>query len=190
MVRCLCLTLLAGLIVVASCGRSYVKRGPAGDIVEAGVVLGSKGPLSGCYVMTLSPGLQNLMGEYVNAGTVCRVFLTERPATVPFYHLENESSTDHLYTASRDEADKALGGGYRLKDTYYVYTSPANGGIALYRLSLPGVPCHYYTTAETTRDSLIATDGYTYEFVACYVPPDSVGGARLLYRMKKISKGP
>jgi hypothetical protein len=138
--------------------------------------------------MTLSPGAQLVVGSYSSPEAVCYVFPAAQDGTQPLLHLENRSTGDHLYTAWQTEIMGATMGGYAIKDVCcHVYASPAPGCIPLYRLSKRGTWCRFYTTAEAERDNLISIHGFTTDGVACYVPQDSVGGAVILYRIRRIS---
>ena len=48
---------------VAGCGHTYVERGPEGEITDLGWSTETT-PAGGCWLMTLSPGLQLAMGKY------------------------------------------------------------------------------------------------------------------------------
>jgi len=188
MIRLLYTALLGIFAGLAACGHRTIERGPDGEITS---VMYSDGAPSGtCYVMTLSPGLQSLRGDYSPPEKVCYVFAIARPETEPLFHLENGSSGDHLYTARSTEISEAAGWGYAFKDTCcYVYPAAAPGRTPLYRLSKPGTWCHFYTTSEAERDDLVQFHGFTAEGVVCYVPQDLVDGARVLSRLRKVSDG-
>jgi hypothetical protein len=126
------------------------------------------------------------MGAYLLPKPVCYVFSVAADETQPLFHLENQSTGDHLYTARKPEISEASESGYALRDTCcHVYSAPGPGRIPLHRLVKSGTWCHFYTTSETARDSLVAVQGYTIEGVAGYVPQDSVAGAVMLYRLQR-----
>ncbi len=185
--RLLYISLLSVALGITGCGHRYIERGPDREITGFGWSTDPP-PAGSCYLMTLLPALQSLEGGYSPAEAVCCVFPTRRSETQPLLHLENRSTGDHLYTEWQAEIAEVTKGGYAIKDTCcYVYTTPGPGRIPLYRLSKPGTWCRFYTTAEVERDNLISIHGFTTDGVACYAPQDSLGGARILYRMRRMS---
>jgi len=188
MTRLMYLALLGLLAGLAACGQKTVERDPDGHITT--IVFSDGAPPGTCYVMSLSPALLSVTGDYSPGEAVCYVFPRPLPETYPLLHLENQSTTDHLYTARTSEITEAAQWGYAFRDTTcYVYPSPAPGCLPLYRLCKHGTWCHFYTIDEAERDRVIRLQGFTDEGIACYVPQDPVEGARILYRLRKTPHG-
>jgi len=189
MTRFVCILVMLVVTLLAGCGGyTHVTSRDEETGSSWTTITPRKGPAAGCYLMTLSPGLQRMVGGYSAAEPVCYVPRTAGSGTQPFFHLANPSTGDHLYTARASEISEAAQWNYTFADTCcYVYADSASGRLPLFRLFKEGTWCHFYTTSESARDSLAGFHGYKMEGVACYVRSDSLGGARVLYRMRRVS---
>ena len=187
MARLLLVALIAILVCVTGCGHyRATRRSPEGT--GTSITFESRLRSGTCWVMTLTPALQSVTGSYSTPEVACYVLATAQAETQPLYHLQNQSTSDHLYTTRASEISEAAQWGYALHDTCcYVYSAPAPGRVPLYRLNKPGVWCHFYTTDEGKRDMLVAVGGFRDEGVACYVPAEATEGTRVLFRMKRKS---
>jgi len=183
--RLVYVVLLALLVGLTACAQRTIQRGPEGEIST--ITFDFDKVESTCYAMTLYPAFQALKGEHSPAKPVCLVFLARLPGTQAFVHLEHPSTGDHLFTTFPAEISAAVQGGYAFRDSLcYVFTDAGPDRNPLFRLSKQGTWCHYYTTVEAERDSLVRMHGFTAEGEACYVPREAGSGAVLLYRMQKV----
>jgi hypothetical protein len=83
--------------------------------------------------------------------------LADRPVNgaVPFYQFFN--GKDHFYTTSRS----AEGAPYHLEGVLgYIFTSPGDGRIPLYRAFNPKSGDHFYTTSKPEYDAKVAKKRY------------------------------
>jgi hypothetical protein len=100
--------------------------------------------------------------------------------------------SDHFYTTSPDERDRAIRNSEYRFEMIACNVAPTEAmpqSIPLYRLfkylsRFSGDPTgdHFYTTSVTERDNA-TTLGYRYEFIACYVFDNPVPGTVPLYRL-------
>jgi hypothetical protein len=190
MTRFVAIAVLSVAVGVTGCGgHTFATRDADGQIIEAGWADGPP-PGGSCHLLTLWPAAQVALGGYSRPEVVCNVFPVAQEGTQPLLHGENQATGDHLYTTSPTEIPDAGRGAYAFKDTCcHVYPASGSGRVPLYRLSKSGTWCHFYTTSESARDSLVTMHGWTAEGVACYVPDDSVAGAKKLYRVRRTSSG-
>lgn len=118
---------------------------------------------------------------------------TPASARVPLYRLVAASSTDHLYTTSPQERDKAQSEGYKLEGVAgMVASTQVPGSEPLYRLVrlAPGNKVeHFYTTSAAERDNAVKTYHFREEGVAGYVAGSQVPGTVPLERLQDPRTG-
>lgn len=94
------------------------------------------------------------------------------------------SGGDHFYTTSAIERNGAAPMGYNYETIAgYVFDSPAQGAIPLYRLFNPKVTKHLYTTSVTEREDSVTRNSYQDEGIAGYVSDSPAQGAIPFYRL-------
>ncbi|KAJ7478071.1 hypothetical protein B0H11DRAFT_2029209 [Mycena galericulata] len=103
-------------------------------------------------------------------------------AAASFYRLNN--GTDHFYTASSTEMQKAIKGGYILEGiAALVFKNQLGPTAPFYRLSNTQSGDHFYTMSESERDMASASGGYTQEGVAAYIYATQICDSVPLYRL-------
>src|SRR5579871_335375 len=143
------------------------------------------------YFMTMSTAeVQSAIETYGygNNQTVCWMFQSEQPGTIPLYRLLYLKSSPgiHFYTVSEAEAQSLVGSGAWTSEgtTGYLYSAQSDGTVPLFRLA--NDVTHIYTASAAERDGLLMCPGWTYEGVIGYVgSPDSTpqSGTSELYRL-------
>ncbi|CAJ0920647.1 unnamed protein product, partial [Mesorhabditis belari] len=94
------------------------------------------------------------------------------PGIVPLYRMWSDSASDHFYTTSVDEMNKAVQDDhYKLEGTMgYCMSAPGSGLLPLYRFWDGKAQDHFYTNNENEKNSVIANlPAYRYEGIQCYV---------------------
>lgn len=132
--------------------------------------------------------------SYAAEGTACFVFPFQAMETTNLFRLYNPVNGDHFYTTSTVERDNAAANlGYVREDaadtTYFAFTSPGHGRVALYRLFNPNSGDHFYTTSEFERDNAWTNLGYVKEGIACFVFDSWHPGTVPFFRLYDSSNG-
>ncbi|KAJ7026477.1 hypothetical protein C8F04DRAFT_1045592 [Mycena alexandri] len=114
-----------------------------------------------------------LVGDlaYTFLGIAARVFTTQELSTVPFFHLQNDQTSDNFYTISATDRELALETGWGDAGiAAYIYPSQICGSVPLYGLYQSVDTIHFYTINETTYDAMLAgTGGWADQGIAGYV---------------------
>ncbi|KAJ7016897.1 hypothetical protein C8F04DRAFT_1201345 [Mycena alexandri] len=125
------------------------------------------------YYSTAITDVTNLVGDlaYTFLGIAVRVFPTQERSTVPFFHLQNDQTSDNIYTTSATARELALEEGWGDAGiAAYIYTSQICGGVPLYSLYQSVDTIHFYTINATTYDAMLAgTGGWADLGIAGYV---------------------
>lgn len=111
--------------------------------------------------------------EYEGVGFEALKDNSSYPAAIPVYEVYDSTNGDHFYTTSQAEKDTAKSAyGYtNEKIAFYAFSELQEGLdlIPLYRLYNSILTDHFYTSSATEKDVAVASHGYIYESVACYV---------------------
>ncbi|KAJ7725560.1 hypothetical protein B0H16DRAFT_1781889 [Mycena metata] len=125
------------------------------------------------YYSTAITDVTVLVGDlaYTFLGIAARVFTTQELSTVPFFHLQNDQTSDNFFTTSTMERELALEDGWGDAGiTAYIYTSQICGSVPLYSLFQSIDTIHFYTINATTCDAMLAgTGGWADLGIAGYV---------------------
>lgn len=106
-------------------------------------------------------------GNYHSEGTAAWICSEMRSGTKPLYRLYD--GTDHFYTTSVEEMERAFALGYRSEGQIgFVFSSQESNTVPLYRLRHPQTGDHFYTisSAEVTASTNL---GFVREGVVGYV---------------------
>ncbi|KAJ7496553.1 hypothetical protein FB451DRAFT_1385949 [Mycena latifolia] len=127
------------------------------------------------YLYTTSTAVKSraLDDGYEFDGVAARVFKTEQPSTVPFYHVFNRATRDNFYTTDVGARDAALASGPKTAVdegvAAYVFSRRVCGGVPLYRLYNSATRDHFYTTDESEREDAVTDGGYDDPVIAGFV---------------------
>jgi Repeat of unknown function (DUF5648) len=106
-------------------------------------------------------------GNYHSEGTTAWICSEMRSGTKPLYRLYD--GTDHFYTTSIEEMERALALGYRREGQVgFVFSSQESNTVPLYRLRHPQTGDHFYTisTVEVAASTKV---GFVKEGIVGYV---------------------
>jgi|SRR5579863_967836 len=106
-------------------------------------------------------------GNYHSEGTIAWIYSEMRSGTKPLYRLYD--GTDHFYTTSVEEIERAFAQGYRSEGQIgFVLSSQESNTVPLYRLRHPQTGDHFYTIsgAEATASTKV---GFVREGIVGYV---------------------
>jgi hypothetical protein len=106
-------------------------------------------------------------GNYHSEGTTAWIYSEMRSGTKPLYRLYD--GTDHFYTTSIEEIERAFAQGYRSEGRIgFVFSSQESNTVPLYRLRHPQTGDHFYTIsgAEATASTKV---GFVREGIVGYV---------------------
>lgn len=121
------------------------------------------------------------------AATAATPAAAEQGQREPLYRLS--SKTDHLYTTSSAEMNKAKSEGYNFEGVAgYVATSQISGTQPLYRLVKSGSGVHFYTANPAEMQSA-QSEGFKLEGTVGYVPTTLVAGTVPLERLQQPGTG-
>ncbi|MBF0528508.1 MAG: carboxypeptidase regulatory-like domain-containing protein, partial [Deltaproteobacteria bacterium] len=106
----------------------------------------------------------------------CSISNRNSAGLVPLYRLYHSApKEDYFYTTNATEKSNAVSQfGYTDQGIAgYVYSSPASGAVALYRLRNTADSNHFYCTRASERDYTLTNSSWSFidEHIACYVMP-------------------
>jgi peptidoglycan hydrolase-like amidase len=140
---------------------------------------------------TLAPNLTRTEAAtasgYLGEGTAFFAFsapqVTLTPAPIPIYQLYSSKMSDHLFTASALEKDRAIASGFTYqKIAFYAFNTLQPNTVPVYRLwNIKGLD-HFFTTSSTEKDRAV-TIGFKYEGIAFYAFPSQQADTLPVYRL-------
>ncbi|KAJ7796664.1 hypothetical protein B0H14DRAFT_2531565 [Mycena olivaceomarginata] len=112
---------------------------------------------------------------YTFQGVVARVFVTQEPFTVPWFHLTRVVPSpiyiDDFYTTNATDRDIVVARGFYsyVGITAYIYPSQICGSVPFYRLWDGSTVQHFYTTSLEDRANMLASGTWADEGITGYV---------------------